>query len=94
MVDSKAVAKLKEEQKKARKEMHKKVAAREHKKLQENLQKKKEKLEKFEKDLNKFKKAHQAKGNKVLDIPTEINSYIKRLNELATPNMSEKGVVK
>ena len=88
LVDSKAVAKLKEEQKKARQEMHAKVAAREHKKLQENLQKKKEKLEKFEKDLNKFKKAHQAKGNKVLDIPTEINSYIKRLNELITPNMS------
>ena len=94
LVDSKAVEKLEEAQKKARQAMHAKVAAREHKELQRKLKEKKGKLDKFEKDLNKFKKAHQAKGSKVLGIPTEINSYIKRLNELATPNMSEKGASK
>ena len=94
LVDSKAVANLEKKQKEARQAMHATVAAREHKKLQENLQKKKEKLEEFEKELNEFKKAHQAKGSKVLDIPTEINSYIKRLNELATPNMSPEGASK
>ena len=94
LVDSKAVADLEKEQVKARQAMHAKVAAREHEELQRKLKEKKKILEKFEKDLNKFKKAHRAKGNKVLDIPTEINSYIKRLNELATPNMSPEGASK
>ena len=94
LVDSEAVAKLEKDQVKARQAMHEKVAAGEHKEFQKKLQKEKEKLEEFENDLNEYKKAHQAKGSKVLGIPTEINSYIKRLNELATPNMLEKGASK
>ena len=94
LVDSEAVAKLEKDQVKARQAMHETVAAGEHKELQKKLKEKKEKLDKFEKELNEYKKAHQAKGSKVLGIPTEIISYIKRLNELATPNMLEKGASK
>ena len=90
LVDSEAVANLEEEQKKAQDKMRKKVAAKEYKEFLKNLRKKKEKLEIFEKELNEYKKAHQAKGSKVLGIPTEINKYIKRLNELAIPFILEK----
>jgi len=89
-VDKEAVANLEEEQKKAREEMHQKVAAEKH----IELKKEKKKLDKLDNELKKLKKDHQAKGSKVLTIPSNMKSYIKRLNELAQPNMSPEGASK
>ena len=86
-VDKEAVAKLEKKQAEAREEMHQNVAAEKHK----ELKKEKEKLDKLDNELKKLKKEHQAKGSKVLIIPSNMKSYIKRLNELAQPNLLEKG---